>query len=82
LTQIHIDDNPFVLPDGYRIRYRFFLMPIEVAGTFRWLEYVPVVQMFVGGRHGANSRCDENWHDVGFLDDVLDAIRKPDGLEL
>ncbi len=45
-----LESSPHLLPAGYRLIYRFFLAPIEIAGVHRWLEYVPVVQRLMRGR--------------------------------
>lgn len=57
-----------LLPAGYRIRYRFFWGPVRVAGQYRFLESVPIVQRLIGD--DGDAAFDHNWHDVGFLDEL------------
>jgi hypothetical protein len=69
------DDHPRLLPPNYRINHRFFLWPVRVAGVYRQLEWVPIVQRF----HltpATEVRADRYlWVDVGYLDEVLPSLK-------
>ncbi len=79
MSHLDLDRHPAVVPEGYRIRYRFFWWPIEVAGVYRWLEHVPIVQRYTG----ASGYTDDDgyWQDVSFWDEIMADIRKPAPLE-
>jgi hypothetical protein len=76
VSHLDLDRHPAVVPAGYRIRYRFFWLPIRVAGEYRWLEHVPIVQRYIGVE--GNTCWDNLWHDVAYYDEVIADLRKPD----
>jgi hypothetical protein len=73
-----LDRHPAVVPEGYRIRYRFFWLPVRVAGRYRWCEHVPIVQRMLGSRHFPTGETDYYWGDVGLYDEVIADLHKPD----
>jgi hypothetical protein len=76
LTQLNVDESPFVVPERYRVVYRFFLLPIMVAGRYRWCEHVRVVQRdIVCPIYGWHT-----WSEVGFWDEVM-PTPKPEGVD-
>lgn len=68
--------SPRVVPEGYRIRWRFFFLPVEVAGRLRYFEWIPFVQRFTSDTR--TPFYSDQWHDVGFLDE-FDALEPWDG---
>jgi hypothetical protein len=68
------DDHPRLVPEGYRVRHRFFWRPVSVAGRLRWCQWVPIVQQLYR-YSGLSHNYDSNWHDVGYLDEVLPTLK-------
>jgi hypothetical protein len=77
VSHLDLDRHPAVVPAGYRIRYRFFWLPVLVAGRYRWCEHVPIVQRYTH-EHARWTNDDDYWHDCGFYDEVMADLRKPD----
>jgi hypothetical protein len=77
---IDLDHHPAILPSGYRLRTRFALLPIEVAGRRRWLESVRVVQRLSMNhnfpRFFSDHRYEWNWSTVGFWEEILPTLGK------
>jgi hypothetical protein len=71
---IDLDHHPAILPSGYRLRTRFALLPIEVAGRRRWLEDVRIVQRYVGTPKGQDIQS--WWVDVGLWEEILPTLGK------
>ena len=66
-----LDDHPLLVPPGHRIVARFHLLPIRVAGRYRWCEWVRVVQRReIPDGYSETSRVRE-WADVGYFDEVM-----------
>jgi hypothetical protein len=72
-----------VLPEGYRIGYRFFLLPCRLGKRRVW-GWVAVVQRYDGKRkvevQGDHEIEDyeylvDEWCDCGFYDDVIERLR-------
>lgn len=68
------------LPPGYRVRLRWVFLPIEIAGRYRRMETVRVVQRYEGTRwedgSPASANLDGYWQDVGFWEEVYPTLTK------
>lgn len=67
------DIEDFVLPAGYRTIYRFFLLPVRVAGETRFCENIRIIQRQITGSLPVFDYC---WADVGFHDEVIDGLKR------
>jgi hypothetical protein len=69
------------LPYGYRIRHKLFIMPVLVAGRYRWCEHVAIIQryMYPSAAWIEDSRW---WHTIGYYDELAETLAKQPAGEL
>jgi hypothetical protein len=63
-----------VLPEGYRIGYRFFLLPCRLGNRWVWGS-VAVVQRRIATDRNCSGYTIIRWADCGFYDDVIERLR-------
>jgi hypothetical protein len=65
-----------VLPEGYRIGYRFFLLPCRLGNRWVWGS-VAIVERYVGRVRCPNGMpiLVDQWTPIGFYDDVIERLR-------
>jgi hypothetical protein len=81
MPTIDPDDHPLLLPHGYRIRHSLFVLPILVAGRYRWCEHVAVIQRYM---HPNQCNTDDFtfWHTIGYYDEVVGSLAKQPAADL